>query len=253
MLGRIFLGAFILFLVFSCAFAKEETAEFEGRYWVTDLDAKVRVVESGIGEKFDVKSDLGIDDENFPEARFYWHTGPNSKIRLTCTQAKFEGDETVSRSIEFEGQTFTAGARVISELDIKYFSLGWIWQFLNFCNEKIKLGPVVDLKAVNAKVSLDAPDLGIKESEDFWGGLPTVGLALNIMPVKKLDLFAEVSGIPAGEIGYFFDIEAGVKITPVKYCSIIGGYRMISLKAEDSSDFAKINLNGPFVGATLKF
>lgn len=246
----------ILAILFSFSLncqAQDAIAEFEGRFWITDLDAKVRVVESGIGDKFDLKSDLGIKDEDFPEARFYWHTAADSKIRFTYTQAEFEGDQAVSRSIQFEGQTFTAGSRVVSDLDIKYFSLGWIWQFLNFFNNKVKLGPLLDLKAINAKVSLDALDLGIKESEDFWGGLPTVGLALNFTPVKSADLFAEASGISAGDIGYFFDIEAGVKITPVKYCSIVAGYRMMSLKAEDSSDFAKINLDGPFVGVTLKF
>jgi len=235
------------------ALAQEPTVEFEGRCWVTDLDAKVKVSKSGIGEKFDLKSDLGVDDQNLPEGRLYWHTGPSSRIRFAYTQADFKGDETVTRSIQFSGQTFNVGTRVVSKFDIKYFRFSWIWQFLNFIGDKLKLGTIIEAKAINADVSLEAPDLSVKESEKFWGGLPTVGLALDINPVNKVDLFAEFSGLGAGNLGYFFDAEAGIKFMPTKYFAIIGGYRTISIKAEDSHNFASMNMRGPFVGATLRF
>lgn len=242
----------VVILFFALGIAFSETVEFEGRYWAADLDAKIRITESGVGEEFDLKSDLGINDENMPEGRIYWHTGRNSKLRFAYTQLEVDGDQTVTRTIQFSGQTFTAGTRVVSDFEIKYLRLGWIWQFLNLF-DKVKLGPVLELKAVNADVSLDAPSLGIREAENFWAGLPTAGLAFNITPIKKLDLFAEFSGLPAGGIGYFLDAEAGIKITPFKYCSIIGGYRAIRLKAEDGSDFTKLDINGPFVGVSIKF
>lgn len=243
-------GIMILFFVLGIAFA--ETVEFEGRYWVADLDAKIRITKAGIGEEFDLKSDLGIDNENMPEAIIYWHTGHNSKLRFAYTQAEVDGDQTVTRTIQFAGQTFNAGTRVVSDFEIKYLRFGWIWQFLNLF-DKVKLGPVLELKAINADVSLDAPGLGIRESENFWAGLPTAGLAFNITPIKKLDLFAEFSGLPAGDIGYFLDAEAGIKIMPSKYFTITGGYRAIRLKAKDGSDFTKLDINGPFVGASIKF
>lgn len=246
---------FALVLFYSVAWAEmdKETVEFEGRYWVTDLDAKARVKESGIGEKFDFKSDLGVDNENLPEGRFYWHTGPNSKIRLAYTQAEFEGDETATQVIEFNGQTFNIGTRVVSGFDIRYFRLGWIWQFLNFLDDKIKLGTAIEVKGINADVSLSAPAIPIKESEELWGALPTVGLALDINPINKLNIFAEVSGLGAGDYGYFFDAEVGIKFMPIKYFTILGGYRLINIKAEHDQDFADIKLSGPFMGATLKF
>lgn len=257
MLSKSLLCLVVLFLVFASGivFAEEARVEIEGRYWVTDLDAKVKAVEAGIGEKFDFKSDLGIGDENFPEARIYWHNGPNSKIRLTYTQVDFHGDQAINRSIQFEGQTFTVGAKVVSDLDIKYFSLGWIWQFIGLAQEKIKLGTIVEVKGISAEVSLDAPDLSpaLKESEQFIGGLPTVGLALDINPIKKINLFAEFSGLGAGDLGYFFDGEAGIEFSPFKYLSIKGGYRVIGVKVEDSSDFARLDLKGPFFGVALKF
>lgn len=241
----------ILLLSSTALFA--ETVEFEGRYWFADIDAKIRVEESGIGDEFDLKSDLGIDNENLPEGIIYWHTGPNSRLRLTYIDVDADGDETVTRAIQFSGQTFTAGTRVVSDFEIQYLRFGWIWQFLNCCNDKARFGTIIEAKAVNTDMSLNAPALGISESEEFWAGLPTAGLAFDIQLLKILAMFAEFSGLPAGETGYFFDAEAGIKINPVKYCSIIGGYRIIKLKAEDSSDFTKVEFSGPFAGVSIKF
>ena len=114
---------------------------------------------------------------------------------------------------------------------------------------------LLEAKGFWLDISLDAPNLtpSIEESEDFMGGLPTVGLALDINPHKILNIFAEVSGIYAGNYGYFLDGEVGVKIIPMKSLSLFGGYRVLDLRAEDDPDFAKLRILGPFAGITLRF
>ena len=254
-----------VFFMSSWVFAQDAAWEFEGRYWMPDLNAKAKIEKSSIGSDIDFRSDLGIKDEDFPEGRLIWNVGPDSSIRIFYTQAKYEGDQAVARSIDFNGKTYTAGTAVSSNLDLQYFGLGWIWQFLNAGDEKFKLGTILELKGVAGKASLEAQALAFSESEDFIGGLPTAGLALELNPFKRsapyekkgwwkgLKLYAEASGMSAGEYGYFIDSEAGVKLAPYKYFSISGGYRYVSLKAEDEPDYAKIELKGPFVGASIRF
>jgi hypothetical protein len=248
--------------IFACFFALSNAAsgfcqdtkvEFEGRYWVSDMSADVKIIESNIGEKFDVKDDLGIEDENLPEGRLSYHTGPNSLLRLGYTQVQYSADEVVSRTIDFKGQSYTAGTRVESEFDIKYVRLGWLWYFLNLADQKLRLGSVLEAKGIMADVSLKAVTLSLSDSRQLIGGLPTAGLALEVNPIEKLSVFGEVSGIAAGEFGYFFDAEAGLRFTPFKNLSINAGYRMIDLKAENDPDFAKVQLKGPFASVTLKF
>jgi hypothetical protein len=229
--------------------------EFEGRYWITDLTAEAKVIESGIGTRIDFKDDLGLRNENFPDVRFTWYTGPKSKLRLAYTQVAYSGKKNIERTIEFDGETYTVGTRVITDLDVYYLRLGWAWQFINIANGKVKFGTLLEAKGFLVDISLDAPNLipPVKESEEFVGGLPTVGFALDINPHKIVNIFAEVSGMYAGEYGYFLDGEAGVKIIPIKNLSVLGGYRIFYLKAEDDPDFAKLQISGPFVGATLRF
>lgn len=254
MLKKILLMSCIVsFMAAGFCFAQEQRIEVQGRYWISDLDAEAKVVESDIGGKFDFKDDLGIDDENLPEARLIFHTGPNSLLRLAYTQVDYSGEDSVTRTVEFKGQSYTAGTRVESDLDIKYTRLGWLWYFLSLADEKVKLGSIVEVKAVMADISLKAPALSLSESEDFFGGLPTAGLALDVKPIEKLKLFGEISGIAAGDYGYFFDAEAGIAFAPLEHLSIEAGYRMIDLKAEDDPDFATVQMNGPFVSATLRF
>lgn len=254
---RFFLFAMcLLFIATGPVFAQNNPrVEFEGRYWITDLTAKARVTENNLGTNIDFKTDLGLQDENFPEGRFTWHTGPNSELRLGYTQISYRGDRNIQRTIEFDGETYAAGTRVITDLDVRYLSLGWAWQFINIAKGKVRFGTLLEVMGFWVDASLEAPNLAppVRESADFTIGLPVIGVALDINPHRAVNIFAEISGLPAGRLGYFFDAEAGIKIIPIKNLSIVGGYRILGIKAEDEPDFARLRISGPFVGATLRF
>lgn len=246
-----------VFLVVTFCFvvnAFSETIEAEGRYWITDLSASASVTANDItGSDLDLEDDLGVGDEDYPEVRLTWHTGPNSRIRFAYTQAGYSGEKNIEQTFTFDGQTYTVGTSVNTDFDVKYFRLGWIWQFLNLAEDKIKLGSLIDVKGLMIDASLDAPALSISESESFAGGLPTIGAVVDINPIEKINLFAEISGIPAGDIGYFFDAEFGVKFMPTENFSVSAGYRIFDMKFENDPDYAELRLSGPFVGGSFRF
>lgn len=229
--------------------------EFEGRYWITDLTAEAKVTENGIGTKINFQDDLGVGDENFPEGRFTWYPGPNSKIRLAYTRIAYDGDKNVEKTIEFAGETYTVGTRVITDLEFQYLRIGWIWQFVNLKNGMFKVGTMLEGKLAWIDASLEAPNVepAIRESESLWGGLPTLGIAADINPHPMFAIFGELSGMTAGKYGYFVDGEAGIKIIPMRNVSVMGGYRVFDIKAEDDPDFAKLKISGFFSGVTVRF
>jgi opacity protein-like surface antigen len=247
----IFASAFITLM--SQVFA-EPKIEFEGRYWVTDLQAETKVTSNSlIGTNIDLRDDLGIDNEDFPEARLTWHTGPNSRIRFAYTQVAYDGSKSLEKIVNFNGVTYAAGTQVNSELAIDYFRLGWVWQFLNFAEDKIKIGPMIEAKAFLLDISLDAPSIPASESEDFMFGLPTIGGMLDFTLNEKLNLFAEASGLPSAGYGHFFDAEAGVRYIPVDNFTVILGYRAINAQIEDDDNFGELRITGPFCSATVRF
>ncbi len=256
-MAKNFLWVLVIFILTPClAFAQRDVkVEFEGRFWFTDLEGKVKVTDADIGTDIDVKKDLEIKDEGYPDWRFTWYTGKKSKIRVAYTQAGYDGEANLRRTILFNGTTYNAGTRVLTDLDIKYLRIGWAWQFIYLDNGLLKLGTLIEAKGFWTKTTLEAPDLvpAIREKERVLFALPTVGAALDINPHKMLNIFAEGSGLPAGKYGYMYDAEAGVKLIPIKILSIVGGYRLLEFKAKDDRDFAKARVYGPFVGVTVRF
>lgn len=253
MLKKLFLLV-CLSLIINCAvYAQEAIVEVEGRYWMTDLTAKAKIVSSQIGADFDFKSDLGLEDENFPEIKLVFHRGANNKYAFSYTQIGYSADHNVTRQVEFSGETFTSGSRVTTDLDIKYLSFVWVWQFLNLPENKLKFGSVAGIKAMSADIALNASGLGISKSDSIVGGLPVIGLALDINPIGMINLFSEVSGLSAGSYGHFIDAEAGIKLIPMRFVSLTGGYRVINMRADYDPDFAEIEFKGPFVGGTVRF
>jgi hypothetical protein len=229
----LFVLAFIILIPCVGFAASDVTLELEGRFWWTDLQGKMKVTDSNdIGTDIDLKEDLGIKDEGYPEVRLTWYTGKKSKIRIAYTQVGYDGDANVQGTILYNGTTYDVGTRVVTEFDIKYASIGWAWQFINIDNGFFKLGTLIEAKGFWTEATLEAPDLAtpIKEKEKFTFVLPTIGAALDINPHKMLNIFAEGSGLYAGNYGYMYDVEAGVKLIPIKILSIMGGTDYWSLK-----------------------
>lgn len=225
--------------------------EFEGRYWFPELTAQVKSTLGGLGTNIDLAEDLAVDEENLPDLRVSLNAGPLGRFRLTHTHASLSGNRFIGENILFDGTTFAAGTLVQTDFDADYVRLGWLWQMSLL--DIVKLGPILEAKGVWGKTSLTGTVPPVKETQKFAFGFPTIGLAMNVTPLDSIDLFAEVSGLPAGGLGYFVDAEIGVKIIPIRFVSIVGGYRVFDIKVESGGDSARLLLHGAFIGATVRF
>ncbi len=242
-------------LFFAPGLALAQIVELEGRYWFTDVKAKVKVDSGGLeGTDVDFIDDLGLDAENAPGVRLTFGLPFNSKIRLAYTYLHLQGDTTLTQSITFGGAIFAAGTLVDSELELHYGRLGWIWQPI-VVPGILKLGPVFELKVAVLDASVDSRNTvpTIKESQELGLILPTIGAALDFTPHRMIHLFAEVSGLPGGSLGYILDAEAGIRFVPLPFLTIAGGYRLFDLKIEHDDDSGRTKLYGPFVGVSLRF
>ena len=56
---------------------------------------------------------------------------------IAYTHLTFDGDKTLSRTVTFKNQQFTANMKVLSDIEINYGRAGWIWQpSAPSCNRK---------------------------------------------------------------------------------------------------------------------
>jgi hypothetical protein len=235
--------------------AVAQRLELDGRYWPAAVKAEAKIEGGSLpGTEVDFEKDLGVDEPPLADLRLSVLTGPNSRLRLAYTHAGYEGDRVIDRPIEFNGATYPAATRVVSELDLHYARLGWIWQ-LPVIPDRLRVGPVLELKGFLVEATLDAPATmpRLRETEEVALVIPTVGLALDLRLRPALELFAEVSGLSVGEPGHLVDGEAGVRITLARFFTLAGGYRVFDVRGEEDVSFARFRLFGPFVGATLRF
>lgn len=250
----IFLFVFILFIIpINVSYGSDYTVDIEGRWFSPDLKGKLKVSEAGFeGTEIDLEKDLGMDNEDFGEFRATLRFLKRHWIRFAYLPVKFDGDKFIQRDIVFNGKTYSAGTRVKSQLDTRYYRIGYGIDIIS--RNTLKAGMMIDGKVLDiSEASLEAPDAGLKEEESVIGGIPTPGIFLAISPVKMISIYGEVSGAPLGRFGYAFDGEAGVGVSPVKFLSINGGYRIIKINIKTDDDRGKLDLFGPYAGLSIRF
>ncbi|MBZ5586075.1 MAG: hypothetical protein LAQ30_28570 [Acidobacteriia bacterium] len=238
---------------FAAVLPAQRSIEFEGRYWVPRMTGRVRVEQNGVGTDVDARADLGIPNTNFPEGRFTFQSSGRNRLQFTYTPMDYSGDAAVTRTVIFNGQQYTLGTRVISDLEVKHLQLGWAYQFIRVANGAFKLGTLVEADGFLLNGRLQAPNLNVNEQEEISFGLPTAGLAMDINPHHRVNLYAQASGMRVGDYGYYIGGEAGVKVRPAGPLFLTVGYRAFNLHAQVAPDFARLQLHGPFFGAGLRF
>src|SRR5215467_2594671 len=122
------MSCLILALMFASSLRGQVSAEFEGRYWFSQLNSKIRVERNGFGTDIDTKKDLGFSDSNFPSGRVAIQRG-RSRLTFQYTPIDFSSDQIVSRTLVFNGRTYMFGTRVVSGMEVRHLQLGWTYQF----------------------------------------------------------------------------------------------------------------------------
>ena len=232
--------------------AEDYNFELEGRYWKPKLNSTVRIVEDSIGTDVNLVNDLGFaETKGFGEARFQFKFFNRNKLNFSYLPMKWDADQVLTRTIQFNGQTYSAGTRVQSQLDMKLFKGGYE---LDLIVDRFGfLGFTLDVLVADNHIEMKAPAQGIDEKHDATVPIPMIGLVGRIIPVKWLNATAKVSGLPMGGYGYILDAEASIEINPVKYVGISAGYRYLSAKAQYDDNLAEYKLDGFFAALKVRF
>jgi len=238
-------------LLAATTLSAQPSFEIEGRYWFSQIDAKLRVQSQGVGTDIDGKTDLGLTDSGFPEGRGAVRWGHN-KLQFAYTPISFSGERVVTRTLIFNGRTYAFGTRVISNLEVDHLQLGFT-RYFSIHEGLVKLGPIVEANGFLLSGTLQAPAVNVNSKEDLSVGLPALGPSLEISPRRQVDIYGEACGMSAGNYGRFIRTEAGVRVSPTRFLRLSAGYRTFNLRVASSSDFVRFSVRGPFLGAGLRW
>lgn len=129
--------------------------------------------------------------------------------------------------------------------------LSYVYRIAQTQNGMFSLGLLADAYGFDQKTRVGGT------TDNRWFGVPGVGPALSIRPVKRIELFAEASGMGMGRFGFQAGGEAGIRVRPLKHFAGTAGYRKLRARPEYTNDarseFPYINLNGAFIGISGRF
>ncbi len=183
----------------------------------------------------------------------------NDNLRLDYLKLNFSGNATINQDLNYKGTVYAANSDVASNLDMTYLRATWFRPITK--SESMQTNWMIDLKGFkfDTKVNGTNQSTGLVQSENksFQGVIPTIGFAIkaNLDSQARTQAYAEISGLPLGKYGTFYDAEAGLKYAVGDNISINAGYRIFDLDVKNPSneDNGQFKLSGPYFGIAGKF
>lgn len=231
----------------------DEFISLKAGYLTLSPEGEFAVFESGIGTEVDMEDDLGFDDSEELTVEAAIQLG-DFHLSLGYLPLRFSGDGTLTRTVEFEGETFSVGTDVDSDVELELYDLGLTWYLINFDDlpVRVQFGPELSVKLVEADLSIDDRTSGIGASESVTAPVPTVGVRARV----GLSDFIAVSG-RVGYIEYegnsFLDGDAQLEFSPVPLLGVFAGYRYFDLEVDESDVFLDVTFDGPYGGVFVRF
>jgi len=253
----------VLLLSASTSWAQDEHIGVRVREWYATLEGQVTADTDALGgTRLDLADDLGLDDPKFSgEIQIYGHIPFFGKIYAGWWRVSRDADETLSRSIDFAGETFTASTQVKSEvtLDVGYLTY-------EFDLPSIPLGDVIrweiglqlGVRAFRGEGSIESAVLSGSDSGVF--GTPVLGghMALQVTPYFRADV--ELVGLAfsySSHRGSYLEAYGELVFQPFSWLFAGVGYKYVALElretASDSLLDMDIHISGFYLTAGLRF
>ena len=258
-------AAAFLLLTATPAVAQDEIIGVRVREWFARMGGTIEADDgTGISERVDLASDLGLADRNLThELQAYLSIPVLGRIYVGWWQAQDEGSETLSRSIDFAGFTFTASTQVESEmrLDVAYLTYEFALPTI----------PVGDLMGIEVALQVSARglrgDFSIRESaggnsgsEDGIVGIPTIGGHVTVTMFDSL-LRAEVEVVGLAFAyrdwkAHYFEASGEVVVQPIPWLFAGVGYKLVNLDFRHNEDprfLVDVTVSGLYITAGVRF
>lgn len=205
-----------------------------------------------IGSTLDFARDFDFKNEFGFQIRYtYRTTSGKHKFLVDYDRSDWERDTILTRSFTFRGETYVASATLAGDLKLRTIRGMYAYRW---GNEKIRIGPMVDMGVVNVDLELTGTTASGTRTAD--GSInkfaATVGYDLDYDPTPKVSIFHNLGGIVFKK-DHLFHTEGGLKVFFNQNIGAVGGYKFQRYKFEDGPNFLTISQHGPFFGGVFRF
>lgn len=234
--------------------------ELAGAFWNPTPDIMISSEGLGqLGDNIDFVNTLGLTKSKFRQLKLVLRPGTKHKFRLEYTPIKYSGERAVPVSFVFNGQRYSVGIPVTSEVDWKAYRFGYEFDFVY--RDRGFVGLLLETKYTDISATLTANAVGISQTEftRARGPVPAIGVIARGYIVPNISITGEFSGLP--ELGsessrfhakyYDFDFYGTVNFND--NLGVQAGYRSFDILYKVNRDSGTMKLKGPYFGGVARF
>lgn len=202
----------------------------------------------------DVKNNLGWqDDKDVMGYLYIEHPIPFlPNVRLGTTSLKLGGSGTVSQSFTYGGKIYTVNDKVTSDLDLSHQEVALYYELIDTF---VDLDVGLNFKMFDGKVKIDNITTGQSASSNVKLTVPMLYGAVGVpIPGTSLKLLGDFT-TASYQNSTFTDYMVRVRYETDFMLGVELGYRSIHIDYQDSANnrYAKLDMKGPYLAATLSF
>jgi hypothetical protein len=226
-----------------------------GLYWFPSFKADIKVDSGGlVGNTVNLKDTLGVKDEPFPSFEVFVGQGRHH-LNVAYTPMAYSGSASLTRDITFNGQTFSIGSKVDTDMKLRMLDLQYRYTLLDFENLAVgfSFDAIGQVKYIDGEARINASANNIGASGKFRAPMLMVGLGAHVSLLHDLlEARVRATGM-AYSNSYLYEALADLSLTPFPFLDIHAGYKTIRLKIDYSDVFLNSEFSGPYIGLTVSF
>ena len=232
-------------------FAEDFRIEFTAGYWSLNPSGHIDTSSTSV----DLRSDLGIrggqDEGSF---KVVWKPGAKHRINFEVIPFRLDGENTITRTIDFGGRTYPIEDHITSSLNIDYVFGGYQYDIVN--NARGHFGIGGGIAYVNAKASTTSQTLGLTGTEQRQVPVPAIGGEFRFFPIPGKNIFninGEVKGIAQGSYGSFIQASANAGLAVTRILRVQAGFNFADADVHkpDLSNRFSVRFTGPVFSVQL--
>jgi hypothetical protein len=243
--------------------ATGETYHVEGAITFWNPTPDIVIASEGLGQNgdpIDFVNTLGIEQSKFRQLKVVLRPATKHKFRFEYTPLKYDAQKTIATSFVFNGQRYTVGLPVTSELLWKAYRIGYEFDFVY--RDRGFVGMLLETKYTDITATLTASLASIAHTEftHARGPIPSIGVIARGYVVPNISITGEFSGFP--EIGkegssryggkyYDFDLYGTVNFN--EHAGAQVGYRSFDVFYKVKNDNGTLKMKGLYFGAVGRF
>lgn len=240
----------------------------DARYSLVRSDPQVRIHGGDPNSQFSFKNDIGGSvNNNKPWIEIGVPTKHGNRLWISYFETTLSGGGLSNRTLTFFDQSYDAATLLNDKVKVRNFKISWDyltwpappnamrkWQFKTLWEvQALDVAPTVTSTILVENSDGSFTDNGTTTAKSKMMILPTLGGGLQGQPAKGVDVLVKGSGFILPHHKYIYDVEARIGIR-VKLAEILLGYRRLyGSMGNQTEQYFRAGLSGPYAGLAWHF